>query len=105
MSAAVPSDGSNQKLFDEFLNGFYGASKQDADKAMDWFAQSKANGRERMDDIKLPSLCRAVWLYYDKHGHAPAILKKYLEIKLRQGKTSWSQELDNHSDAPKFPWE
>lgn len=106
MSTGVKSDGKNQELFDAFLETFDKMTRADADKAISWFAEKKENGRERLDDVRLPSVCGAIYKYYSRFGEAPAVLKRYAYIKLKQGKRHWERNSDPMECVqPKFPWD
>tara|TARA_R110000868_G_scaffold253016_3_gene509742 strand:+ start:2212 stop:2526 length:315 start_codon:yes stop_codon:yes gene_type:complete len=104
MSKAVKSDGKNQKMFEGFLAEFFTMSNAERNKAMEWFAVRKENGKERMDDIKLPSLVAGMHAFYSTSSECPAILKKYSLIKLQQGQSSWGCNTPSDPNR-KFPWD
>lgn len=107
MAKAVPSDGKNQELFEEFLMEFDDMNKEDRNKAIKWFSQSKENGRERLDDVKLPQLITGMHKFYEASNgrDCPAILKKCTLIALQQGKSSWTKGLQSEKKNTKFPWD
>ena len=109
MAQAVKSDGSIQKLFDEFLTEFDTSTDSRIDKAIAWFTKPKENGRERLDDVNLPSLYKAGAKFYEKFGtkaadNPPAIIKKYTLIKLQQGKATWLNACTTPETNAK-PWD
>lgn len=107
MAKAVPSDGKNQELFELFLTEFDEMSVDDRNKAITWFSQPKENGRERLDDVKLPQLVAGMYKFYEASNwrECPAILKKCTLIALQQGKSSWMKGLQPEKKSGKFPWE
>lgn len=110
MSKAVVSDGTVQAAFNKFLERFESMDDDEIKKAVAWFSAAKENGRERMDDVNLPSLERAAVKFYDKYGdkatnNPPAIIKKYQMIKLAQGKATWGKEAATSAPGEKMPWD
>jgi len=108
MSKAVKSDGSVQKLVDEFLAEFDGSSDERISNALAWFAEKKENGHQRLDDVNLPTLVKLACKFDERTGEIPAVVKKYMLIKLQQGKRDWSQKCDPvplPSGVDKKPWD
>jgi len=110
MSVAVPSDGSVQKMFEAFLTDFDTLSDAKIKKAITWFSEAKENGRERLDDVNLPLLVKVGAKFYERYGDKakdtpPAVIKKYMYIKLLQGKTSWEKKCQSPPSTDPKPWD
>jgi hypothetical protein len=101
MSTAVKSDGKIQSYAEKFIDSFDELKEDQIMKAVEYFSSIKQNNREVIDDINLPTLCGIICKFYNRFNKCPAIFKKYCEIKLKQGKTSWAAELK----TTKLPWE
>lgn len=107
MSKGVKSNGQNEEAFQTLLDNFDSMTPQDRKEALDWFAEKKDNGKPRMDDIQLPSIVKAMDKFFDSEGHCPAILKRYNDIRLKQGRQQWEKELksDDTNCKHAFPWQ
>lgn len=106
MAKGVPSDGRNHTDFATFLSRFDNMSDAQIKKAMEHFSKKKENGRERLDDVKLPALALAIYKFDARFKKVPPIIKHYCFIKLQQGQKSWSAQIDQTIDqTDKLPWE
>lgn len=105
MSTAVKSDGVNQRFFEQFMEEFHDMGEKRRSDAVKYFSERKENGRERMDDVKLGSVCEAIGAFSKRGLKVPNIFKKYAYIKLLQGKTSWDKEgIGCSKKDPKLPF-
>jgi len=105
MSKAVPSDGTHQKEFEEFLGTFETLSDADVQKAMAYFERKKqTNNRPKLDDVTLEALMQAGGKFYARYRKCPNGLKKYIYIKLLQGKAGWDKGVDD-KPGKKHPWD
>jgi hypothetical protein len=109
MSKAVKSDGSIQKLVDEFIAEFDDSGYERITSAIAWLSEKKENGHQRLDDVNLSSLWDLGSKYKERTGEIPPVIKKYVLIKLQQGKRDWSQKCEPDPAMPagidKKPWD
>lgn len=99
MSKAVKSDGVIQQYAENFLAEFDISSDERIDNALNWFSGLKENKRHRLDDVKLLTLVQISAKFAAKDDSIPPILKKYMYIKLLQGKSSWEKLCDGGDGA------
>ena len=105
MSKAVRSDGSNQKAFEHFISVFDTISDAEVRKAQAYFEERKDNCRPRLDDITLEALVICAAKFYNRYHKCPNQLKKYMYIKLLQGKAAWDRDqADQDNATKKHPW-